>query len=39
MRLCEDEVSITKGEAPLILSGARKEIIRLASGILYATQK
>ena len=39
MRLCEDEVSITKGEAPLILSGARKEIIRLASGILYATKK
>ncbi len=39
MRLYEDEVTITKGEAPLILTGARKEIIRLASGILYATQK
>lgn len=39
MRLFEDEVTITKGEAPLILSGARKEIIKLASGIVYVTKK
>lgn len=38
MRQYEDAVTITKGESPLILSGIRKDIVRLASGIEYATR-
>lgn len=39
MRAYEDEVTITKGEAPLILNGNRKEILRLESRISYALHK
>lgn len=39
MRAYEDEVTITKGEAPLILNGNRKEILRLESRISYALRK
>ena len=39
MRLFEDEVTITKGEAPLILSGARQAIMRLSSAILNLISK
>lgn len=36
MRAFEDEVTITKGEAPLILNGNRKDILRLESRISFA---
>lgn len=36
MRAYEDAVTITKGTAPLILSGNRKDILRLESHITYA---
>lgn len=36
MRLYEDKVSITKGESPFILSGNRKELMRLSGLIRYA---
>lgn len=39
MRAYEDAVTITKGEAPLILSGNRKDILRLAGRIEYALRK
>lgn len=39
MRAYEDAVTITKGEAPLILSGNRKDILRLASRIEYALRQ
>lgn len=39
MRAYEDKVTITKGEAPLILSGNRKEILRLASHIEYVLRQ
>ena len=39
MRAYEDTVTITKGEAPLILSGNRKDILRLASRIEYALRQ
>lgn len=39
MRAYEDEVTITKGEAPLILNGNRKEILRLESRITYALSR
>ena len=39
MRAYEDAVTITKGEAPLILSGNRKDILRLSSHITYALNK
>lgn len=39
MRAYEDKVTITKGEAPLILSGNRKDILRLASRIEYALRQ
>jgi hypothetical protein len=35
----EDAIVITKGESPLILSGYRRDIFRLASGIQYAALK
>ncbi len=38
MRMYEDQITLTKGEAPLILNGMRKEITRLASAIEYATR-
>lgn len=39
MRMYEDAVIITKGESPLILSGYRRDIFKLASGIQYAALK
>lgn len=39
MRMYEDAIVITKGESPLILSGYRRDIFRLASGIQYACFK
>ena len=39
MRAYEDGVTITKGEAPLILEGNRKDILRLASHISYALKE
>ena len=39
MRAYEDAVTITKGEAPLILSGNRKDILRLASRIEYTLRQ
>lgn len=33
MRMFEDQVTITKGESPFIISGPRKDILRIASGI------
>ena len=39
MRAYEDAVTITKGEAPLILSGNRKDILRLASHIEYVLRQ
>lgn len=39
MRMYEDAIVITKGESPLILSGYRRDIFRLASGIQYAALK
>ena len=39
MRAYEDRVTITKGTAPLILSGNRKDILRLASHISYALRE
>jgi predicted membrane protein len=39
MRMYEDPITITKGESPLILSGYRRDIFRLASGIQYAALK
>lgn len=39
LRLFEDEVTLTKGESPLILSGIRKEIIRISSDITYLSCK
>lgn len=39
MRVHEDSVTISKGEAPLILEGNRKEILRLASHITYALRE
>ncbi len=38
MRLFEDTITITKDESPLILSGLRKEIMRLATRIEFETQ-
>lgn len=39
MRAYEDAVTIIKGEAPLILSGNRKDILRLASRIEYTLRQ
>ena len=39
MRAYEDGVTITKGTAPLILSGNRKDILRLSSHITYALRE
>ncbi|HIZ86589.1 MAG TPA: hypothetical protein IAC03_00285 [Candidatus Coprenecus pullistercoris] len=39
MRAYEDAVTITKGEAPLILSGNRKDILRLAGRIEYSLRQ
>ncbi|HIZ86484.1 MAG TPA: hypothetical protein IAC04_08335 [Candidatus Coprenecus stercoravium] len=39
MRAYEDAVTITKGEAPLILSGNRKDILRLGGRIEYAVRQ
>lgn len=39
MRMYEDAITITKGESPLILSGYRRDIFKLASGIQYAALK
>lgn len=39
MRMYEDAIVITKGESPLILSGYRRDIFKLASGIQYAALK
>jgi hypothetical protein len=39
MRMYEDAITITKGESPLILSGYRRDLFRLASGIQYAALK
>ena len=39
MSAYEDRVTITKGTAPLILSGNRKDILRLASHISYALRE
>lgn len=36
MRMYEDAVVITKGESPLILSGYRRDIFKIASGIQHA---
>lgn len=38
MRNYEDKVTITKGESPLIMEGIRKDIIRVASAIEFATR-
>lgn len=38
-RLYEDRITITKDENPLILTGYRKDIFRLASAIEYATRR
>ncbi len=37
MKLYEDTITITKDESPLILSGLRKEIVRIASRIEFET--
>ncbi len=39
MRMYEDGVTITKGESPLILEGARKDILRISSRIMVATAR
>lgn len=38
MRLYEDRISITKDDNPLILTGYRKDILRVASAIASATR-
>ncbi len=39
MRMFEDSVTITKGESPLILSGSRKELLRLHGLIIFAIKQ